>query len=203
MHSISPLRAGALASLGSLAIAAVAGLIAVVDADAVQSAVATGVGVAVTVFAAGATIACGLACLARRRVELPALGGVVAAGVALDLLVLAIWLDIQSEAYGKAVGVAFVWTFFALLALGLTLALETPRRLARALYLAAVTSCVAAGLISTWLVVKSGDGGSAFADPLGAVGSDGLLRALGAAFVLLAVLWFGALAAGRLDATTR
>jgi cytosine/uracil/thiamine/allantoin permease len=200
MQPISPLRAGALASLASLGFAAVVGLIAVVDANAVQSAVGVGLGIAVTVFAAGATIVCGLACLARGRVELPALAAVVAAGVALDLLVLALWLDIQSEAYGKAVGVGFVWTFFALLVLGLTLALGTPRTLARALYLAAVTSCTAAGLISTWLVVRGGDGGSAVSDPLGAIGSDGLLRALGAALVLVAAFWFGALAAGRLEA---
>ena len=58
------------------------------------------------------------------------------AGLAIDLLVLAVWLEIDSEAYGKVAGVAFVWTFFGLIALGLTLAVGAPAELARALYAA-------------------------------------------------------------------
>lgn len=195
-----PLRLGAMIALATLGFAAVVGLIAVIDADAVQNAVAVGVGVAATVFAAGATIACGLACLDRGRLEIPALAGVAVAGIAVDLLVLAAWLEIDNEAYGKVTGIAFVWTFFGLLVLGLTLAVGPSGDLARALYLAAVATTAAAGLISTWLVATAG---SVFGNPVEIIGDDGLLRALGAAFVLLAALWFAALAASRLERATR
>jgi hypothetical protein len=201
MEPVSPLQVGAAASLATLGFAAVVGLIAVVDADAVQSAVGIGVGVAFTVFATGATIVCGLACLARGRVEPLALGAVVTAGVAADLLVLAVWLDIQSEAYGKVVGVGFVWVLVDLLVLGLTLAVGAPGDVTRAMYLAAVVSTLAAGLISTWLVITAGNG-AGLADPLSAIGDDGLLRALGAAFVLLAAFWLATLAAARLESST-
>ena len=118
------------------------------------------------------------------------------AGLAIDLLVLAVWLEIHSEAYGKVAGIAFVWTFFGLIALGLTLAVGAPAELARALYLAALVTIGAAALISTWLVATAG---SVVGNPVDVLGDDGLLRALGASFVLLAALWFGALAASRLE----
>jgi hypothetical protein len=121
----------------------------------------------------------------------------------LDLLVLAIWLDIQSETYGKLVGIAFVWTFLALLVLGLTLALGTPGDIARALYLATMTSAAAAGIVSTWLIISGGRSDAALANPLNALGDDGLLRALGAAFVLIATLWVASLAASRLESSRR
>ena len=156
MLPIPPLRLAALFTLATQGFAAVVGLIAVIDADAVQSAVAVGVGVALTVFAAGATIVCGLACLARGRLELPALAGVLIAGIAVDLLALAIWLEIDSEAYGKVAGIAFVWTFFALIVLGLTLAVAPSGDLARGLYLGAVATASVAGLIATWLVATAG-----------------------------------------------
>ena len=118
----------------------------------------------------------------------------------IDLLVLALLLEIDNEAYGKVAGIAFVWTFFGLLVLGLTLAVGSSGDLARALYLAAVATTAVAGLISTWLVATAG---SVFGDPVEVIGDDGLLRALGAAFVLLAALWFAALAASRLERVTR
>ena len=200
MLPVAPLRLAALATLATQGFAAVVGLIAVIDADAVQNAVAVGVGVALTVFAAGATIVCGLTCLARGKLELPALAGVVIAGIATDLFVLALWLEIDNEAYGKMTGVAFVWTFFGLLVLGLTLAVTPSGDLARALYIAAVATAAVAGFIATWLVATAGSlSGSVFGNPVAVIDDDGLLRALGAAFVLLAALWFAALAAGRLE----
>jgi hypothetical protein len=48
-------------------------------------------------FQAGGTIACALACLARGRFEALSLGALVAAGLAVDLLVLAIWPELDSE----------------------------------------------------------------------------------------------------------
>ena len=51
-----------------------------------------------------------------------------------------------------------------------------------------MTTAVAA-LLATWLVATAG---SLVADPFGAIGDDGPLRALGAAFVLLATLVRGA-----------
>lgn len=200
----SPLELGALIMLGTLGFAAVVGFIAVIAADNVAAAFGTGLGIAVFIFLTGATLATALACLKRKQAEVIALVSIGAAGLAMDLLVLAIWLDIDNEAYGKIAGVAFVWSFYALIALGLTLAVKTPRSLARPLYLGAMVVTVLAGLISAWLVVSgSSEDIVASAGPEvipGAVlGDDDLLRALGAALVLLAALWFGALAASRLE----
>lgn len=136
--SFTRLDVGVLITLTSLAIAAVVGLIAVFDADNGFSAIGVGFGVTVVIFQGGATIACALACLVRRRLELLSLAGLVAVGLSVDLFVLAIWLDIDSEWYGTLVGVAGAWTFFALVSLGLTLAAQPRDSLARALYVAAV-----------------------------------------------------------------
>jgi hypothetical protein len=205
----TPLELGALVALATLAIAAVLGTVAVLTADEVASSFGRGLGVAVAIFLTGATLACALACLAREQLTLVSLSSILVAGLAIDLLVLAIVLDIESDAYGKVVGVAFVWSFFALVALGLTVAVGETRRLARSLYVGAVGMCVLAGLTSSWLVVTSGDDsdvvlipdtGTAFGVPTDTlVGDDDLLRALGASLVLLAALWFGALAASRLE----
>jgi hypothetical protein len=197
-----PLDLGALVTLVTLGVAGILGFIAVLDADNVASAFGTGLGVAFAIFLAGTTIACALACLKRGRLELPALGSTVAAGLATDLLVLAILLDIDNDAYGKIAGILFVWSFFALIVLGLTLAVENPQFLARLLYLGSIAAAVAAGLISTWLIATAGDTsieGNVFG-PVGvAVDDDGMLRALGASLVLLSSLWVGALAASRID----
>jgi len=175
----------------------------------VATAFGTGLGITFIVFLAGGTIACALGCLRRGRVEIVALGSIIAAGLAIDLTVLAIWLEIDNEAYGKIAAVASVWSFFALIILGLRLAVGTPRDLARPLYLAAAVATVVAGLISTWLIATAGEddvtGGGSPEDsdfsfvPYAAVGDDELLRALGATLVLMAALWLGALAASRLE----
>jgi hypothetical protein len=198
----SPLELGVLTTLATLGFAAVVGVIAVIDADNVASSFGTGFGLAFLVFLASGMIACALACLARRRSELVALGSIAAAGLAVDMIILAIWLDIDNEAYGKVAGIAFVWSFFALIVLGLTLAVGTPRDLARLLYLGTVTAAVAGALISTWLIATTGDLDAP--DPTGlvpssTVGDDELLRALGVTLVLMATLWFGTLAANRLE----
>lgn len=201
----SPLEVGALITLATLGIAGLLGLIAVIDADNVASAFGLGIGIAFLVFLTGATIACAIACLKRSRMEIVALGSIFAAGVATDMFVLAAWREIDSEAYGKVAGIAFVWSFFALVALGLTLAVGTPAALARSLYLGSVVATVVAGLISTWLIATAGagtsivDGGDVSLLPGALIGDDELLRALGAAFVLLSVLWLGALAASRIE----
>ena len=201
----SPLELGALIMLATLGFAAVAGFIAVIDADNVAAAFGTGLGIAFFIFLTGATLAAALACLKRGRAEIVALASITAAGLAMDMLVLAVWLEIDNEAYAKIAGVAFVWSSYALIALGLTLAVETPRSLARPLYLGAVVVTVVAGLISAWLVVTGNNEdvvASAGPDviPGAVLGDDDLLRALGAALVLLAALWFGALAASRIEA---
>jgi len=192
----SPLEVGVLITLAALGFAGLVGFIAVIDANSASSAFGMGAGAAATVFLTGGTIACALACLRRRKAELPALGGLVAAGLTTDLLVLAVWLEIDNEAYGKIAGVAFVWSFIALLVLGLTLAIGTPDVIGRALYRGAVVAAVCAGLIASWLVATAG---SVFDNPVEAVGDEGPLRALGAALVLFAALWFGALATSRLE----
>jgi hypothetical protein len=213
----SPLELGGLLTLAALALAGVLGVIAVFDSDSSAAGFGVGFGIALLIFVAGATIACALACLARGRVQYPALGALAAACLALDLVVLAIAVDIDSEWYGKLAGVLGVWSFFALVVLGLTLAVRKPERLARALYGGALAAAVLGGLISTWLVVTADDesGTSETAFENGTVVTttttgfgfvpewdDELLQVLGAMLVLLAVFWFGALAASRLPDQT-
>jgi hypothetical protein len=193
-----------LITLGALAFAAIVGVIAVIDADSRPAGFALGFGVAALVFFAGAAIASALACLVRGRLEYVALGVLVAACLTVDLVVLGFWLDIDSEAYGKAAGVAFLWSFFGLVVLGLALAVAKPDRLALALFTGAVTAAGAGALISTYLVVSAGEGdlGDATAFGVTPVGDDALLQVLGAMFVLMAAFWFGALAASRLPDQT-
>jgi hypothetical protein len=204
----SLLEIGALVTLAALAFAAVVGVIAVIDTDSSPAGFGVGIGIAILIFFSGATIACALACLVRRRLEVVALGALVAACLSIDLIVLAIWLEIDNEAYGKTAGVAAVWSFFALVVLALTLAIRTPQRLALALYAGAVTAAVVSGLVSTWLIVTAEDDeavaaadGTPFADLL-PIGNDALLQVLGVMLVLLAAFWFGALAASRLPDQT-
>jgi hypothetical protein len=187
--------------LAALGFAALVGVIAVADADSVGSAIGIGAGTAVTVFTVGGTIACALACLVRRRTELLALGSIAVSALAIDLFVLAIWREINDETYGKLTAIAFAWTIFALVMLGLVLAVRPRDQLARTLYVGAIAAAVVAGLIATWLLASSG-GDISPLSPFGlspAVADESLLRPLAIALVLLSTLWFGALAASRLE----
>jgi len=203
--SFSRLDIGVLITLTTLAIAAVVGLITVFDAGNRYSAIANGVGITFLVFLGGATIACGLACLARHRLEVVSLVGLVAVGLFIDLTVLAVWLDIESEAYGKLTGVAGAWTLFALLILGLTLAAQPRDSLARWLYVGAIAASVLAGILASVLVLDAG--GNDFGAPstvfnLGSFGNESVLRPLAAVLVVNATLWFAALAASRVERTS-
>lgn len=171
-----------------------------IAADNVASAFGTGLGIAFFIFLTGATLATALACLKRGRADIVALVSIAAAGLALDMIVLAVWLDIENEAYAKIAGVAFVWSVYALI-VGLMLALGTPGNFARPLYFTAVVVAVVAGLITSWFVVSASEAEitSVGLVPEGVLEDDSFLRALGAALVLLAALWFGALAASRID----
>jgi hypothetical protein len=203
----SSLATGSLVALATLGLAAVLGVVAVLDERGEAAAFGTGFGIAVVVFLSGATIVVGLACLARRRAELVALAGVAVAGVALDLLVLAVWREIEDETYAKIAIIAGAWTFYALIALGLALAADARGRLSRALYLCALATTLVAGLVSTYLIVTAGDEqpvSDDFSDEslytFGVdIGQNDLLRVLGLAFVLIAALWFGTIAAQRLE----
>ena len=203
-HGRSLLEIGALIALAALAFAAVVGVIAVIDADSRPAGFALGFGVAALVFFAGAAIASALACLVRGRLEYVALVVLVASCLSIDLVVLGVWLDIGNEAYGKAAGVAFVWSFFGLLVLSLALAVANPERLALALFTSALAAAGAGALISTYLVISAGgsDLDSVTAFGVTPVGDDALLQVLGALFVLMAAFWFGALAASRLPDQT-
>lgn len=198
----SPLEVGVAITLAGLGIAAVVGFIAVFDAGGVTAGFGTGFGISLAILLGGGTLACALACLARGRAELAALGGIVAASLAVDLLVLAVWLDIDDEGYGKLTGFAFVWSFFGLVALGLMLAVGRPASpLARGLYLGALTAAVLGAVISSALVLSAGDAGvvGGATVPFAGAADDQLLRLLGAFLVLNASLWFGALASSRLE----
>ena len=198
---LSRLDVGMLIVLVSMAIAGVVGLIAVLDAENGGVAVAVGLGLFVLTFQAGGTIACALACLARRRLEVVSFVALVAAGLAVDLFAVALWLDIDSEAYGKTVGIAFVWALFGLLILGLALACRPRDSLARALYLGANGASVLAAALVSILVLTTGELGLvASTGPLPAgFGNEDLLRPLAAVLVVLAALWLAALAASRVE----
>jgi hypothetical protein len=197
---LSRLDLGVLITLVCLGIGGIVGLIAVLDAGSDVAAVGKGFGTALIVFQAGATIATALACLARRRLELLALGGLVAAGLAIDLAVLELWLSIDSETYAKLVGVAYVWTFFGLLVFGLALAAQPRDQLARAFHLGAIGASLLGGVIATALIASAGGGDvvpTTTGIPYGVLGNDDLLRPLGVLLVVIATLWFAALAASR------
>jgi hypothetical protein len=205
LGSRSRLELGALAVLVTFGLAALLGAIAVLDADQVVSSFGVGLGIALLVFVAGATVVCALACIVRGRAELVALAGILVTGVALDLLVLAVWRDIDSETYGKAVGIGLAWSFFGLLAFGLMLAVGGPVRLARWFYFGALGTIGIAGLISTYLIATAG-GTTVSTDVTTTIGAvpvgssdDELLRVLGLAFVVIATFWFGAIAADRFE----
>ena len=200
--SFSRLDIGVLITLTTLAIAGVVGLITVFDAGNRYSAIANGLGITVLVFLGGATVACGLACLARRRLEVVSLVGLVAVGLFVDLTALAVWLDIESEAYGKLAGVAGTWTFFALLILSLTLAAQPRDSLGRWLYLGAVAASVLGGILASVLILDAGGddfGASTTVFNLGSFGNQSVLRPLAAVLVVNATLWFAALAASRVE----
>jgi hypothetical protein len=205
LGSRSRLELGALAVLVTFGLAALLGAIAVLDADQVVSSFGVGLGIALLVFVAGATVVCALACIVRGRAELVALAGILVTGVALDLLVLAVWRDIDSETYGKAVGIGLAWSFLGLLAFGLMLAVGGPVRLARWFYFGALGTIGIAGLISTYLIATAG-GTTVSTDVTTTIGAvpvgssdDELLRVLGLAFVVIATFWFGAIAADRFE----
>jgi hypothetical protein len=200
-QAFSRLDIGMLVVLVSMAIAGVVGLIAVLTADNDVAAVGVGFGVAYVIFLAGGTVACALACLARGRLEALSLGALVASGLAVDLLVIAIWLEIDSTAYAKLIGIAFVISVFGLIVLGLTLACQPRDLLARYLYLAAVGASLVGAAIATFLVLDTGtDDFVPTAGPVPApFGNGDLLRTLAATFVVLAALWFAALAASRVE----
>jgi hypothetical protein len=200
--SFSRLEIGMMVVLVSMGIAGLVGLIAVLDADSELGAVGIGFGLTVLMFQTGGTVACGLACLARGRLELLSLASLVAAGLAIDLFALAVWLEIENEAYTKLTGIAFVWALFGLVILGLTLAAQPREALARWLYLGAVGAALLAGALATVLILDAG-GGEIVATsaplPVGQFANENLLRPLAAVFVVLGTLWFGALAASRVE----
>jgi hypothetical protein len=180
----------------SLGFAGVVGLIAVVDADVALIGFGYGAGAAWTIVVSGATMAAALACLVRRRVELLALGGIAAAAIAADLSSVALWQSIQDEGYGKVMAIAYLWSFFALVILGLTLAVGQLAGTGRLIYLGAIAAAGVAGVISTWLVATAGN---VLEGPSELIDNDSLLRGLGAVLVVLAALWFSALAATRVE----
>ena len=93
---------------------------------------------------------------------------------------------------------------FGLIVLGLTLACQPRDSFARYLYSAAVAASLLAAAIATFVVLDTGtDDFVATAGPVPAPFGNGyLLRTLAATFVVLAALWFGALAASRVERQT-
>lgn len=206
-HSLTRLDLGMLIVLAAMAIAGLLGLIAVLDAESSVGALGTGFGIAWLVLLSGGAVACGLACLARRKLEALALATLVAAGLAVDLLVLAIVLDIDSEAYAKLVGIAFVGGAFGLVVLGLALACQPRDTLSRWLFVAAVGAALLGAVLAWALILTTGTDEIAPVPVAGPTAfgleSDGLFRPLAADLVALSVLWLAALAASRVDRTAQ
>jgi hypothetical protein len=199
-----------------MAIAAVAGVIAVGAANSDPGGFGVGLGIAATVFLVGATIATALASLRRGQAEIAAVAAVVVAGLAIDLTAITAWLEIDDETYLKVLGIALVWTLLALVALGLTLAAGAPGEIGRPLYLVTSALVAIAGLIATWLIATAGasqpldaltspvpsDGGSSTIVPYATTPSitgEWLLRVEGLLFVAIAALWFATLAVSKLE----
>ena len=200
--SFTRLEIGMMIVLVSTGIAGLIGLVAVLSADSEAGAVGIGFGLAVLIFQTGATVATALGCLARRRLEALSIASLIVAGVAVDLFALALWLEIDNEAYGKLVGIAFVWALFGLIILGLSLAAQPRDALARWLYVGAVGASLLAGVLATVLIIDAGGGDVVVATaplPVEQFGNENLLRPLAAVVVVLAALWFGALAASRVE----
>jgi hypothetical protein len=197
----SALETGALVALVALGLATLVGVVAVLTADTDAGALGVGLGLGVVVFLNGATVAVALACLARGRALPLALMGVGAAALATNMLALAAWLEIEDETYAKLSGIASIWSFLALVALGVVLAAPGPTPLARGLKLAAVGTTALAGLFLTVLVLTTGGDDvvpSAGPFPVEGLAEEELLRPLGLCFAVLAPLWFAAVAATRL-----
>ena len=78
--------------------------------------------------------------------------------------------------------------------------------MARWLYLGAIGASLLAALLATVLVIDAGGGGrrivaSASPVPIEGFANENVLRPLAAVIVVLAALWFGALAASRVEKT--
>lgn len=199
----SPLRLGALAALAALAVAGVVAVVAVVDADAAVTAVGQGVGIGVVTFATGALLVCALACLARGTLELVSLLAVAVAGVTLDLVAIALWRDVQTDAYGKVVGVGFAWALVLFLVLALALAASRRGRISSALFVLTALAYAAVGVMLTDLVLR---GENALGNPFGLLGEgvgSAELRVLGAAFAIGAAGWLATLVTSRLESAPR
>jgi hypothetical protein len=190
--------------LVAMGVAGSTGLIAVLTEDNDLSALGTSFGVVWSIVVSGAAMACALATLARGRLEAVSLGALVAAGLTVDLLVLAIWLDIDSQAYGKVVGIALVGALFGLVILGLALACRPRDAIATWLYFATVGASLLAVAFAWILILTTGDEDftpSAFGSVVPFDTASDLLRPLAAVLVVLAALWFAALAASRVERT--
>jgi hypothetical protein len=199
MAQPSPVQLGALAALGSLVVAAGATLISVVTEDSAAASVGQSVTIAFAVFATGAAIVCALACLARGALELISLVAVVVAGVGLDLIAVGVWLDVDSDTYGKIAGTTLVWALVLFLVLSLVLAAGPLGRWSRPLFVGSSAAFAVVGILSTDLIFR---GEEAIDNPLGTLSDDvsGVeLRVLGAAAILGASCWLGTLAAERLE----
>lgn len=217
-QGLSRLGVGVVLTLVAMGVAGIAGLIAVGSADSDLGGFGVGLGIAVTVFLVGGTVATALACLRRGQAEIAALAGIVVAGLAIDLTALTAWLEIDDEAYLKVLGIALVWTLFALVILGLALAAGAPGEIGRPLYLVTSACAVLAALVGSWLTATAGTSQSLDAFPSQAlspssvssttvsygvsgpsVSGEWLFRVLGVLLVATAALWFATLAVSRLE----
>ena len=183
-----------------MAIAGVVGLIAVLDADNGYSALGIGFGIAWTIFLSGGTIACALACLARGRLAALSLGTLVAAGGRRpsrsgDLA------RHRGRDVRQARRDAFVGALFGLIVLGLTLACQPRDALARYLYRRG--RCIASRRRAPrgphphdrWRRLQA----RGVRPARGLRFGNDLVRPLAAVLVVLAALWFAALATSRVE----
>ena len=196
---VDPLRAGSLLALAGLAVAVLAALVAVIGESSGGSAVADGVGLAVTILLGSGTVACALACLGRHRLELVAILGIVAAVGAVDLVAVGLWRDIASVSYGKTLAAFVVWSLALLLVLSLVLAAPLSGPLTRILRAASSAGIVVAAVLTTRLVFSAGEGSFGGIAPFGFDAGSAELRVLGVALVIGTAAWLGTITASRLE----
>ena len=199
------LRLGAGATAVALTVAALAAIVTALTKDDASSSVGLSAALVFATFFTGAAFVVALACLARGAIEALALVTLAAAALALDLTAIGVWLETDSEGYGKLVGSALIWSFVLFLVCALALACDRRRLLVRVCFSVTTGVHIVVALILTELVFRGE--GAAITNPLGRVldgdPSGAELRMLAIALVLAATLWLGTLAAGRLEQARR
>ena len=199
---VDPLRAACLLTLAGVTVAALCALAAVLGESSGGSAAGEGFGLGVTILLASGTVACALACLGRKRLELFAILGIVAAVGAVDLVAVGVWRNVDSVDYGKVLAAFAVWALASLLLLSLVLAAPLSGPMTRLLRFASNGAIVVAALVAIRLVFSAGEGSFGGIAPFGFSAGRTELRLLGVAIVIGTAAWLATVTASRFERAT-